>query len=304
MTRIHPFLEWHSARILGSRQGHMLLRKCVKAVLLLPVMFRVYILGSVALNLVNLMITQKCTLRCRDCVSLMPLYAHPTDYEFDDFQNDFEILMNTVSYIGTVHILGGEPFVHPRLADIIYCVSRHSTEIGIIRLVTNATIVPREDVLEALRATGIQVAISDYGPYSRRKAELILALEKCHIDYVFWGWTPDASSWCDCGSVAPKYRSQKANDELFDICEMPFACWALSKGILTICNRALSMVELSIIPQKGEELVYLAKRHSREKIRNLFRLHRLSACAFCDGIYKDRPHVTSGEQIKSSSGRA
>ena len=64
-------------------------------------------------------ITERCTLRCRDCSHLIPEYKAPKNYEMKEIINVLENVLKVVDKISDLIILGGEPVLHMELYKLI-----------------------------------------------------------------------------------------------------------------------------------------------------------------------------------------
>lgn len=89
-------------------------------------------------------IVEHCNLNCASCNNFSPL-ADVEFLSFESFKRDIErmgILFNhECSYI---RLLGGEPLLHPDIADFIKT-SRENFHTGIIELITNGTLLANKD---------------------------------------------------------------------------------------------------------------------------------------------------------------
>lgn len=85
------------------------------------------------------------------------------DIELCRLKNNFDIFFESVDYVYEYTLLGGEPFLHKDIADIIsYLGSQYGEKIGRINLISNGTIVPDDEVIDVLKDFHVTVHISDY----------------------------------------------------------------------------------------------------------------------------------------------
>lgn len=68
---------------------------------------------------VEIPVTQKCSLRCKDCVFMMTKFEHPVDYDLEKLLTYMDRLFKVVDGIQIFRILGGEPFIYKNLALVI-----------------------------------------------------------------------------------------------------------------------------------------------------------------------------------------
>ena len=72
------------------------------------------VVGSIDVSL-----TTRCNLKCKNCGSLMPFYAHPKDVELDTIIKSLDRFFSCVDRVVRINVIGGEPFLYPHLAEVI-----------------------------------------------------------------------------------------------------------------------------------------------------------------------------------------
>jgi organic radical activating enzyme len=113
--------------------------------------------GMVISDLVELNVVDQCNLSCRSCSHQSPIsrnrFLQPGTIERDLRR------LSACYRAGTLRLLGGEPLLHPRLAEILHA-ARASGIARDVRLVTNGILLPRAD--ETLWEALSTVEISSY----------------------------------------------------------------------------------------------------------------------------------------------
>lgn len=89
----------------------------------------------------DMVVTTKCSLKCRDCSNLMQYYGSPYNISLDKNINSLEKLSQAIDEIGTLTILGGEPLLYPYLAQVLEK-AISIKKIQKVRLISNGTILP------------------------------------------------------------------------------------------------------------------------------------------------------------------
>ncbi len=138
---------------------------------------------GIYMNMVALLITNLCTLRCKDCCTYIPLLPKELRINFDIEQLKASVdgLGKIVDGINSFIISGGEPTLHPNLGEIIEYI-RKKLDVGQLIVVTNGTIVPSKEVLQSMKENDVIVRVDDYGEdVSYKKNELVSALTKYDI---------------------------------------------------------------------------------------------------------------------------
>ena len=133
------------------------------------------VLGSFDIPLCTL-----CTLNCKNCASLMPYYDKKTDFDLEEIKLGVSTLLDVVDFVPRINILGGEPFLSKNLVPIVKLLkSKYNTKIGVVKLTTNGTVLPKEDVLKELIWNKLEVRISKYGQYTTKSSEKLLCRFTC-----------------------------------------------------------------------------------------------------------------------------
>lgn len=90
-----------------------------------------------------------------------------------------------------------------------------------IRLFTNGTVIPGDDVLNVLNSPKILVIVSDYGEVSQKKEELIAALREHGVQHeVHW----EGGEWLKVSGVKSRKRTRMELKRQFHMCPSPCRC--------------------------------------------------------------------------------
>ena len=115
------------------------------------------------LKTIDIQITEKCSLKCKDCSNLMQYYAKPVDEDFEILTSALDKLMNSVDYIYEIRIIGGEPLMYKNISSVMEKLISYQQCENIV-IYTNGTIVPKSE-------NGVTMPIkinpnNIFGPYS------------------------------------------------------------------------------------------------------------------------------------------
>ena len=115
-----------------------------------------------AIGFLDFPITTRCSLNCRDCMQFIP-YQAKHDVSLVTLEKELELLFKKVSFVGEISIIGGEPFLHKHLLELLEHIEKNYVDrIGSLVITTNGTIIPDQYMLECCRAHGVFISISDY----------------------------------------------------------------------------------------------------------------------------------------------
>ena len=245
----------------------------------LPRYVRYFVPGSLYLPWVGLTITTKCTLLCKDCSAMIPMYAtqhnttqHNTTQHIgaDVLLRHITDVLEAVDGVVTLTLTGGEPMLHPDICKIVKALSA-SCKIECIYLITNATYIPNDLTLDIMRECGVFVLISDYGILSVKKNELIDVLKRTGIVYKIF---PMNNGWVNLGGTSPRGRSIDEMRGIFLSCSSQRFCKNIMFNKFYVCSRAAHAQALGLYPEEKSEFVDLNDgiEQIRSEIRELYLL--------------------------------
>ena len=112
---------------------------------------------------VTLIVNQRCSLKCKCCTSYMNEYPlnKRIDVPTDRILEDIDKFFDAMDSVGTVTVMGGEPFMHPDLSIIIRKLLE-KRNFGIISIATSGTWPIKEEQLIGLNDKRINVSFSNY----------------------------------------------------------------------------------------------------------------------------------------------
>ncbi|MBS1369543.1 MAG: radical SAM protein [Lentisphaeria bacterium] len=247
------------------------------------------------LRSVDVVVTERCSLRCRDCSNLMQYYRKPVNYDTATLMHSLDVLCGTVDEINEFRVIGGEPFMNREWLTVTRRLIAEPKVRKVI-IYTNATILPPDGQLAELPGTKVLFIVTDYGPLSRKLGELIAKLKEFHIPY---SCTP-AGGWTDCAGIVPHGRTPEENRGLFANCCVKNS-YTLTDGKLYRCPFAANADALMAIPDAPEDRVDLldGAPHDamRERLKSfVFDKQSILACDFCSGRRLGDPQITPAIQ--------
>jgi sulfatase maturation enzyme AslB (radical SAM superfamily) len=254
---------------------------------------RYYKPSSVLLPSLDVVVTERCSLRCRDCSNLMQYYTNPQDVDFDNLCNALGRILDVSDHICELRILGGEPLLYKKLPELLQFIKNYSN-IGNVVILSNATIFPDEGLLNSLRNTDIIVSLTNYNGISKKSLEIKRYFEDANVKVNY----STALSWNKCG-----YFVLDKNNTACELSSRYNACCAqdmvtLLHGKLYPCPFAANAENLKAIPIR-EHLDVLDTTFSKNKLREFcYKSSYVNACIYCPGRDPSVPLVAPAEQTK------
>jgi hypothetical protein len=232
---------------------------------------------------IDLPITMRCSLRCKDCSNLMQYFSNPRNADYDTMRRSLARLLSVLDFCCEIRILGGEPFVNKELHFYITMLSQYSNKYDWITVFTNGTILPDEQTLSALNNERVLVKISDYGIATQKISALTSLFEKQGISYS----VSDVTDWQDCGTLRNYSRNRTENESVLKNCcvgNVP----SIVDGKFFRCPYSGNLWSLQGIPFGCHEFVDLlddkfSDNEIQQSIARLVNTNFLKACDFCGG---------------------
>ena len=98
------------------------------------------------LKSIDIIITEKCSLKCKDCSNLMQYYAKAKDSDMDILFKSIDRFISSIDSLDEFRVLGGDPFMNKDLHKIINKLIEYDKCKKIV-VYTNAKFVPKGENL-------------------------------------------------------------------------------------------------------------------------------------------------------------
>ncbi len=237
-------------------------------------------------------ITERCSLNCEYCDAEMLTYQNPINSDIDTIKESTHNLLSQLAWVTWFRVMGGEPFLHPQLGDILEFLSKYK-QIRSLRVVTNGTIIPSKDLLDILKKHKIALDISIYSCVEKQQSMLIDCLKKHKIDYALRA----NPFWVSFGD----YQKRDLTIEQLKQSKKMCLCHKfrhIEHGKLFFCKRVRNLEKQSNFksnPGDFVDLLDINNLHSR--IRETLKIDFVVACDHCNPPW-DRPVVPVAKQIE------
>jgi organic radical activating enzyme len=263
--------------------------------------------GIFRLPSVQFAVTTRCTLRCRECSVMIPRFGGSgvphTDLTFERFRRECDALLGAVDHIGTLLLLGGEPLLNKELPQMLaYAAAKD--RVGLVDIVTNCTLVPSAELLEAAKDFRHKVffGLSNYSGNPAlssllKRGEIIALLKRNDIKHSL---DSGDGKWFKYELRECSYGDEQIQ-AIFAGCQWHHCLYVLD-GILAVCPRSFIGYRLGAFGLKPDDRIDLRESESREIRAGLLRFYEknsLDACRYC---YRHDGLVTPAEQLEQDVG--
>jgi hypothetical protein len=217
-------------------------------------------------------------------------YVRKKDVPIDVLKDSMRVYFQLADYVDEIDIHGGETLLYPQLSEAITELSRYSEQFGHMRIVTNATLLPKKDVIDSLKALTCKykVRISDYGKLSTKSHDLIELLKSEKINYDVAPYTEDEQyfgGWVYLGDLSDRGYSEQEISKIYARCN-PNEVDVYDGKIFGACGRGMAYADY--LERHGEKTDYLDLfsdepiEIKQEKLRKLA-FEPTVACQHCNG---------------------
>lgn len=250
---------------------------------------------------VDIMITERCSLKCKDCSNLMQYYEKPNNIETLQIKKEIDAVSDVADEINELRIIGGDALMNKSFAEITNYASAKEN-VNKVVVYTNGTIAPRrEKILEIERKDKVFFFITTYGDKSRHAEELASILKENGIRFN----KQPAYGWTDCGRIVKHTRSVEQTKQIFQNCcakhfttltdDKLFRC-PFAANLHRLKAASLSKTDFVDI---GEQMTAVGDRRAavRDAVSYYLRdIAYLDACNYCNGRTYGDPEIEPGIQ--------
>lgn len=230
----------------------------------------------------DVLVTERCNLNCSHCNMFIPHFEMPKHRELDTMIKDIDSYFNIVDYVSVFHLVGGEPFLHPQIQDVIqHILSNYIHKIDKFIITTNGSIAPKPSTIELLKSSNVILSVSNY---SDKLQKLKTKVEKVIDIYKTNGikhYVRNEIEWYDFGDL--RVKKNLPTDKLikhFDSCTAPFR--GLNNGKFYYCHLNTGAVLTKLFPLDKNDYVEIDKVSKEDLLKFDLGYTDLGYITFCD----------------------
>lgn len=248
-------------------------------------------------------VTTRCTLQCKYCGQYMPKY-NPKDrvnYPVQNIMADIDAVTEAVDIIGTLAAAGGEPFLHPDLADIVdHMLSKDN--IGIVLIITNGVVPIAKKTLERLKNDRVRISFSHYYDFLTTKQKQfydnnVKMVKELGINYVI-----NKAIWAKPSEIRDYGHAEEEMIRAKNNCEQVRIASSIRDGKFLACP-ILSYGYMKKMPEFSSDFCDITNSDSlRERFQDCINKPYYEACRYCDFACTENKEIPAGEQIERGTG--
>lgn len=237
-------------------------------------------------------ITTRCSLNCEKCNNLIPYFKeNANDFSLKKTKEALINILSVVKEIIFLELVGGEPFLCEEFEEILDYVSNEK-KIRQIIVVTNATVIPNDSIIDKLAKSKAIVRISDYGLFEVM-SRFVSKLDRAGVNMRI----QQDMKWNDPGDIQKRGKTFDEKKRQFNKCDFSMKCKYLCEDRIFHCARAASLHKLGI-PKIDEESIEITNKITWSELAEFYMRDYSEACDYCDlWSESDKGPIPAAEQV-------
>lgn len=237
-------------------------------------------------------LTSRCTLRCKECENLMRHFKQPGELNVNLILLSLQRIINAVDILPCCELIGGEPFLSNNLVTVLHFLLKQN-KVAKIEITTNGTVLPKAELVSLLKDKRICVYVSNYGNVIDQ-SRFISYMREHEIDLKILS----QEQWIANGGTENRGRDDSALIQQYNKCLGGKVCKTLWEDKLFVCARAASLTALGCMGDE-QALRIGTSTDLREEIVYFLCGSRAKACDYCDRDSGTERMVQPAEQIEN-----
>ena len=247
-------------------------------------------------------VTDRCTLKCKYCAASVDYMENGIDNDISTVIRDFSGFLDKVDFVRRVFITGGETFLNPNLIKLLNFITENKEKMelkcGRICLLTNGTVVPKDNVLSSIKKANIFLSISDSKAAGAiNKNSMTKLVSKCSFYNIPYGVSYLEDGWRDIQSLVEICdKAEEKSKQCTNI-----YCPPIENGRYYKCWFLLQMCKIGAIPFDERDSIEISKMTKERFIK--YRNGITPGCGWCKGHDIDQRknnRVVVGEQLTTN----
>lgn len=253
----------------------------------------------ISIQVLEFIVSHRCTLDCIHCgqqagIIKREMPQNYCDYPLNRIKRDIDICMDNIDAVGTFSIIGGEPFIHPDIIEIVeHCLTKKN--VAIISITTNGICNMSIEGLKRIKDPRVKINFSKYAAGFDEKKEKLFEenLEKvksaginCNVTVPIWANTSNEIR--ENPNTSVEYLTN-----LKSHCNMGPS---VSNGVFYACPTIETYSKTLKFPIDKQYIVLDDSTDVRTEIKELMSRPYYKCCGFLCGNKKESYEVVPGEQ--------
>jgi organic radical activating enzyme len=247
---------------------------------------------SLSFQVMDIFMSFKCTLGCKDCGAYMNVYADKEldqHVPYEQIIHDMDLFFDAIDTVAFVSVVGGEPFLHPQFPQVIENILKKKN-FGVLGITTSGICKITDEALAVLKNDRTRVIFSDYTRALTDKQRVLFNENVKKVREFGIYYTVGEPVWATTPSLNYIESSHEQLVSMKQNCTSTKTCQALLNGRLYPCSTSLAVHELHAADYQSD-YISLEDKDLRQAIKSLHNQPYYHSCKRCsDG----------GQQVEQS----
>ena len=285
------FIVEHIEKLVDYFDLHdRILQVCSKETLP-ELMDEIYARKKVVVPEIVVILTSRCTLRCKNCMNLMWAFQEKViDVPLEETCESLCRILEAVDCVVTVSVIGGEPFLADSFAGLMRFLQEQQKVLSIY-ITTNGTVPIKDEWVPLLNQDNVEVRISSYEHIVNQDR----FVESCVANGIKYS-RESTDLWIDFGSMEQRNCGEDKLRLQYESCIFAKRCKTMWGDSLYACQVSGSLEELGRV--SGISLKISESTDLRNDLLEFLLTPNIKACDFCEADFADLKFVPVAEQIE------
>lgn len=252
---------------------------------------------EITMQVVTFIVSRKCTLNCIHCGQKLKSYPKEkvVDFPLERIKQDIDIFLDAIDAIGMISIIGGEPFVHPNIIEIVkYCLTKKN--FGALNITTNGICKITSDMLNEIKNERVKISFSDYTKFLNENQRALFNKNIEIVKNSGISFSVGIPLWSLPASIKNYDHTIEKMSEMKQNCESMRLCSSVVNGKYVPCSVAEVANGLEMNTFESNYVDLVNSENVRERIKEFINRPCYEICKYCPQI--ESMQIPAGEQEK------
>lgn len=214
-------------------------------------------------------ISQKCTLQCTHCGQYINHYAaeERVNFPLERILTDINRIFDAVDAIGYVSIIGGEPFLHPNINEIVGAILAKSN-FGVLGITTNGICEISDENIACIRNKRTRIIFSDYTVALTDKQKYLFNKNIKKVTLAGISHTVGQPLWSTPPSLIDQHFPEDVRIAMKSGCNSTETCKTIQNGVYFPCSTTAGVGSHHLADYSNTDWVSIDNTHSAEELRS------------------------------------
>lgn len=253
-------------------------------------------LDTLTFQQITFIISTRCSLNCKYCGQHLSEYRPEDrkDFTLEHIKRDISHFLEAVNFVGMISVIGGEPFLHPELTEIVkYCLTKDN--FGVVNITTNGVVNLTEEVLSEIRDDRVKISFSIYDTYLTERQKKILERNIELVKRSGINYSLSHPLWVKPGEIKEYAYSKIFMKNRKQHCDSIKMCASVRDGIFYPCTIAENIESLHRFFAGNARVDVTKKERLKERLVECLEQEYFDACRYCCSDVPEE--IIAGEQV-------